>query len=75
MGVILILRLLLRKSVQFLDFLDPTPGFQPAKSSVLHLLQEGRGAASGEEQLKAVEHLALLPFLPCTSILPQELPN
>lgn len=70
----MILRLLLRKAVQFLGFLDPRPGFQPARSSGLHLLQKGRGAASGEEQLKVVE-LALLPFLPCTSILLQELPN
>lgn len=34
MEIILILRLLLRKAGQFLDL-------QPAKSSVLHLLQKG----------------------------------
>lgn len=37
----MILSLLLRKARQFLDFLDPRIGFQPAKSPVLHLLQKG----------------------------------
>lgn len=37
----MILSLVLRKARQFLDSLDPRPGLQAAKSSVLHLLQKG----------------------------------